>query len=75
VDVIDEDIKNYLFYLADEKDSSAPTLNIAINALEFYYGWILKKKFTYEIKRPKKDKKLMVISRFGYTMLGAILIL
>lgn len=65
MDVVDEDIKNYLFYLADEKDSSASTLNIAINALKFYYGGILKKNFAYEIKRPKKDKKLpVVLSRF-----------
>lgn len=47
VDVINENIKNYLFYLVDEKDSSASTLNIAINALKFYYGGILKKKFAY----------------------------
>ena len=57
MDVVDEDIKNYLFYLADEKDSSASTLNIAINALKFYYGGILKKKFSYEIKKPKKNQK------------------
>ncbi|MDW7726614.1 MAG: hypothetical protein SCH70_05785 [Candidatus Methanoperedens sp.] len=28
---------------------------------KFYYGGILKKNFAYEIKRPKKDKKLPVI--------------
>lgn len=60
-DVVNKDIQNYLFYLADEKDSSASTLNIAINALKFYYGGILKKNFAYEIKRPKKDKKLPVV--------------
>jgi len=60
-DVVNEDIKNYLFYLADEKESSASTLNIAINALKFYYGEILKKNFTFEIKRPKKDRKLPAI--------------
>jgi len=38
-----EDIKNYLFYLAGEKESSASPLNIAMNALTFYYGGILKK--------------------------------
>jgi site-specific recombinase XerD len=61
VDVVEKDVKNYLFYLADEKDSSASTLNIAINALNFYYGEILKKNFAYEIKRPKKDRKLPVV--------------
>jgi integrase len=60
-DIANEDIKNYLLYLADEKDSSASTLNMAINALKFYYGEILKKNFAYEIKRPKKDKKLPIV--------------
>lgn len=36
-------------------------MNIAISALKFYYGGILKKNFVYEIKRPKKDKKLPVV--------------
>jgi len=36
-------------------------LNIAINALKFYYGTVLKREFVYEIKRPKKDKKLPVV--------------
>ncbi|MDI6775981.1 MAG: tyrosine-type recombinase/integrase [Syntrophales bacterium] len=33
----------------------------AINAVKFYYGTMLKKKFLYEIKRPRKDKKLPVV--------------
>jgi len=31
------------------------------NALKFYYGVVLKKKFLYEIKRPRKNKKLPVV--------------
>lgn len=60
-EVNNEDIRNYLFYLAENKNFSASTLNIVINALKFYYGEMLKKNFVYEIKRPKKDKKLPVI--------------
>lgn len=37
------------------------TLNIIINALKFYYGEILKKDFIFEVKRPKKDRKLPVV--------------
>ncbi|MGC8928783.1 MAG: tyrosine-type recombinase/integrase, partial [Myxococcota bacterium] len=37
------------------------TLNQAINALKFYYGMMLKKRFVYEVKRPGKDKKLPVV--------------
>ncbi len=29
--------------------------------MKFYYGGILKKNFAYDIKRPKKDKKLPVV--------------
>ena len=36
-------------------------MNGAINALKFYYGTVLKKKFIYEVKRPKKDKKLPLV--------------
>jgi site-specific recombinase XerD len=57
-DVSDADIKDYLLYLAEEKESATATINQAINALKFYYGAMLKKKFLYEIKRPRKDKKL-----------------
>jgi site-specific recombinase XerD len=60
-DVNDDDIKNYLLHLAENKQSATSTLNQAINALKFYYGSMLKKKFVYEIKRPRKDKKLPVI--------------
>ena len=55
-----DNIREYLFYLA-EKDRSTSTLNIAINALKFYYGGILKRGFAYEIKKPKKDKKLPIV--------------
>lgn len=60
-DVDEHDIKKYLFYLAEEEKAAASTLNQAINALKFYYGSMHKKKFLYEIKRPRKDKKLPVI--------------
>lgn len=54
-------MRDYLYYLAEKKDCSASTLNIAINALKFYYGEMLKRKFVYSIRRPKKDKKLPVV--------------
>jgi site-specific recombinase XerD len=60
-EINDNDIKNYLLYLAEEKQSATSTLNHAINALKFYYGTMLKKKFVYEVRRPRKDKKLPVV--------------
>lgn len=59
-----QDIKKYLFYLANEKNLSSASINQAINALRFYYGRILKQNFIYDLKRPKKDKLLpKVLSR------------
>ncbi len=54
-------IKDYLVYLSEEKGSATSTLNQAINAMKFYYGTVLKKKFVYEVKRPRKDKKLPTV--------------
>ncbi|RLG31519.1 hypothetical protein DRN97_09275 [Methanosarcinales archaeon] len=44
-----EDIRDYLYHLANEKEASTSTLNTAINALKFYYGKVLKRRFVYEI--------------------------
>jgi len=60
-EVNDNDIKDYLLYLAEEKESATATINQAINALKFYYGTMLKRKFVYEVRRPKKDKKLPTV--------------
>lgn len=60
-EIENEDIKKYLYYMVEKKNISASTLNIIINALRFYYGEILKRKFIYEIKRPRKDRKLPVV--------------
>ncbi|MHC1564756.1 MAG: tyrosine-type recombinase/integrase [Candidatus Syntropharchaeales archaeon] len=60
-EVENNDVKDYLFHLVEEKEVSTFTLNTAINALKFYYGEVLKRRFVYEIRRPKKDKKLPVV--------------
>ncbi|MDO9289884.1 MAG: site-specific integrase, partial [Thermodesulfovibrionales bacterium] len=54
-EVNDDDVKDYLLYLAEEKESATATINQAINALKFYYGSMLKRKFVYEVKRPRKE--------------------
>ncbi len=60
-EINDNDIKNYLLYLAEDKKSATSTLNQAINALKFYYGSMLKCKFLYEIRRPCRDRKLPIV--------------
>jgi len=51
------DIKKYFYYLVEKKYGSS-MLNIAINALKFYYHKVLGRRFICDIKRPKKEKKL-----------------
>lgn len=60
-DINDNDIKDYLLHLAEEKKAATSTINQAINALKFYYGTILKRKFIYEVNRPRKDRKLPIV--------------
>jgi len=59
-EITNEDIKRYLEYLANKRVSNA-TLNLAINALKFYYTQVLKRKFFFDIKHPKKEKCLPVV--------------
>ncbi len=60
-EVTENNIKDYLLYLAEKKQSATSILNQAINALKFYYGTMLKRKFVYEVKIPRKDKKLPIV--------------
>jgi len=58
-----QDIRNYLDFLLNSGKSWA-TVNLAINALKFYYGQIFRRKFfisDFGIKRPKKEKRLPTV--------------
>jgi site-specific recombinase XerD len=59
-DIATEDIRGYLENLADSGRSAA-TLNVAYNALRFYFEKILRRKFFLTIPRAKSDKKLPVV--------------
>ena len=62
-DINKQNIKDYLDYLISSGKSTS-TINQAINALKFYYGQILRRKFFFGeigIKRPKKGKKLPAV--------------
>lgn len=55
-----QDIRNYLENMADS-GRSASTLNVAYNALRFYFERILHRKFFLSIPRAKTAKKLPVV--------------
>lgn len=60
-DININDVKAYLYFLANGKSNSAATINLAINAIKFYYNEILKRDFILELTRPKRDKILPVV--------------
>jgi len=59
-----DDIKQYLTYLAMDKEVEPATFNLIISSLKFYYEEVLKKRFNVDFKRAKLDKHIpTVISR------------
>lgn len=63
-EVDNEDVRRYLAHLAGERDVATSTLNQAISALRFMYGKVMGRQFVYEVKRPRKDRRLpSVLSR------------
>jgi integrase/recombinase XerD len=49
--ISNSDVRDYLVHLIEQRNASASTLNIAINALRFYYGNVLKRDFVYETRK------------------------
>lgn len=58
--VRNDDIRQYLISLKD-KDCANSTLNVALNALKFYYREILKRKFFFDIKGAKRTSYLPTV--------------
>jgi site-specific recombinase XerD len=61
-EINNQDIKDYLEFLLDS-GKSVSTLNLAINAIKYYYKNLLNRKFFagVDFKRPKREKKLPVV--------------
>jgi len=59
--IVQEDITFFLFSTITEKNLTASTVQIILNALKFNYGQLLKREFIYEITGPRRDKKLPVV--------------
>ena len=45
--ITNSDVKDYLSYIVEQREVFTSTLNIAINALKFYYGEVLNQRFVY----------------------------
>ena len=61
-DITKEEINSYILKLIREKDISSSQQNQRINAIKFYYEKVLgRDKEYYEIKRPRKEKRLPTV--------------
>ncbi|HBO17103.1 MAG: Phage integrase family protein [Candidatus Moranbacteria bacterium GW2011_GWE2_35_2-] len=58
--ITNDDIRQYLLSLKN-KNCANSTLNVALNALKFYYRGILKRKFFFDIKSAKKTNYLPTV--------------
>jgi integrase/recombinase XerD len=58
--VTNDDIRQYLISLRDRNRANS-TLNVALNALKFYYREILKRKFFFDIRGAKKTNYLPTV--------------
>jgi len=70
--ITDEEIKSYVFELANTRNYSASSINVAINSIKFLFEEIFHKAFAANlITRPKKDKKLPIV--FSLQEVGKII--
>jgi site-specific recombinase XerD len=59
-----EDITQFLAIIEKSRDYSASSINLAISAIKFFYGRVLKSDIVKEHHRPRHDKRLpMVLSK------------
>jgi len=58
--VTNHDIKEFLGYLQG-RGASASSMNLAINALKFYFNVVFQRKLLMKVQRPKTAKKLPVV--------------
>jgi site-specific recombinase XerD len=60
-EVTSEDINRYIAYLDRTFKFSAATMNMAINALKFFYHKVMNNNKVKEPHRPRSDKKLPIV--------------
>jgi integrase/recombinase XerD len=59
--IAESDIKDYLWYLLDQRHVSAATARLATNAIKFYYRTVKKRRFSFDFGLPRGEKKLPVV--------------
>lgn len=60
-----DDVKAYLHHIITEKRYSTATVTLATNGLRFFFRWVLRKQFIFDIPLVKRDRKLPVVLNEG----------
>jgi len=61
VEITPEDVTHFLAIMEKERDYSAASLNLAINAIKFFFRYVYKRTIIREPKRPQQDRRLPVV--------------
>ena len=56
-----EDVTKFLAIMEKERDYSAASLNLTINAIKFFFRYVYKNNIIRESKRPQQDRRLPVV--------------
>ncbi len=56
-----DDVKAFIEYLVNVKQYASSTVSLGINALRFFFFYVLHKEFIYDIPNVRRDKKLPVV--------------
>ena len=57
----ESDVKDYLWYLLEQRRVSSATARLALNAIKFYYRTVKKRRFYFNFSLPRGEKKLPVV--------------
>lgn len=56
-----QDIKDYLLYLAADREIKPATFNLVLNSIKFFYENVLQRRFKVDFKRAKLDKHIPTV--------------
>lgn len=59
--IAESDIKDYLWYLLNQRHVSAATARLALNAIKFYYRTVKKRRFYFNFGLPRGAQRLPVV--------------
>jgi integrase/recombinase XerD len=60
--ISEEELRQYLLYLKNDKQVTSSTLNVTLNGIKFFYQYTLRREWpTFDLVRSPREKKLPVV--------------